>query len=72
MLGFIQYGCHSFSIVVSSDLTKFQDDWPSESRLIGVRSSAFAPNVFMSKVEPPVRSDFFRLEIDFKGIYRAK
>ena len=59
MLGFIQYGCQSFSIDASSDPTKFQDDWPSGSRLIGAWSSAFAFNVFVCQVEPLVRSDFF-------------
>ena len=33
MLGFIQYGLCSFGIDASSDSAKFQDDWPSESRL---------------------------------------
>ena len=59
MLGFIQYGCQSFSIDASSDPTKFQGDWPSGSRLIGAWSSAFAFNVFVSQMEPLVRSDFF-------------
>ena len=69
---FIQYGCHSFSIDASSDPTKFQDDWPSGSRLIGAWSSDFAFNVFVCQVEPLARSIFFRPEIDFKGFYRAK
>ena len=56
---FTQYGCHSFSIDASSDPTKFQDDWPSGSTLIGAWSSDFAFNVFVSQVEPRVRSDFF-------------
>ena len=69
---FIQYGYHSFSIDASSDPTKFQDDWPSGSRLIGAWSSDFAFNVFVCQVEPLARSIFFRPEIDFKGFYRAK
>ena len=56
---FIQYGCHSFSIDASSDPTKFQDDWPSGSRLIGAWSSDFAFNVFVCQVEPLVRSIVF-------------
>ena len=56
---FTQYGCHSFSIDASSDPTKFQDDWPSGSTLIGAWSSDFAFNVFVSQVEPRVISDFF-------------
>ena len=51
---FIQYGCRSFSIDASSDPTKFQDDWPSGSRLIGAWSSDFAFNVFVCQVEPLV------------------
>ena len=42
---FLQYGCHSFSIDASSDPTKFQDDWPSGSPLIGAWFSDFAFNV---------------------------
>ena len=56
---FTQYGCHSFSVDASSDPTKFQDDWPSGSPLIGAWSSDFAFNVFVCQVEPRVRSDFF-------------
>ena len=48
-----------FGIDARSDPTKFQGDWPSGSRLIGVWSSAFAFNVFVCQVEPLVRSDFF-------------
>ena len=59
LLRFIQYGCHSFSIDASGDPTKFQDDWPSGSTLIGAWSSDFVFNVFVSQVEPRVRSDFF-------------
>ena len=33
MLGFIQYGSRLFGIDASSDSAKFQDDWPSKSRL---------------------------------------
>ena len=33
MLGFIQYGSRLFGIDPSSDCVKFQDDWPSISRL---------------------------------------
>ena len=33
MLGFIQYGSRLFGIDASSDPAKFQDDWPSISRL---------------------------------------
>ena len=47
---FIQYGCRSFSIDASSDPTKFQDDWPSGSPLIGAWSSDFAFNVFVCQV----------------------
>ena len=43
MLGFTQYGSRLFSIDASSDPTKFQDDWPSGSPLIGAWSLAFAP-----------------------------
>ena len=56
---FTQYGCHSFSVDASSDPTKFQDDWPSGSPLIGAWSSDFAFNVFVCQVEPRVRSDIF-------------
>ena len=35
MLGFTQYGSRLFGIDASSDPTKFQDDWPSGSPLIG-------------------------------------
>ena len=63
---FIQYGCRSFSIDASSDPTKFQDDWPSGSRLIGVWSSGFAFNVFVCQVEPLVRSIFFGRKLILK------
>ena len=63
---FIQYGCHSFSIDASSDPTKFQDDWPSGSRLIGAWSSDFAFNVFVCQVEPLVRSIFFGRKLILK------
>ena len=63
---FIQYGCHSFSIDTSSDPTKFQDDWPSGSRLIGAWSSDFAFNVFVCQVEPLVRSIFFGRKLILK------
>ena len=66
MLGFIQYGCHSFSIDASSDPTKFEDDSPSGSWLIGAWSSAFALNVFVCQVEPPVRSTFFGRKLILK------
>ena len=33
MLGFLQYGSRLFGIDASSDSAKFQDDWPSKSRL---------------------------------------
>ena len=35
---FTQYGCRSFSVDASSDPTKFQDEWPSGSPLIGAWS----------------------------------
>ena len=38
MLGFTQYGSPLFGIDASSDPTKFQDDWPSGSPLIGAWS----------------------------------
>ena len=38
MLGFTQYGSRLFGIDASSDPTKFQDDWPSGSPLIGAWS----------------------------------
>ena len=38
MLRFTQYGSRLFGIDASSDPTKFQDDWPSESPLIGAWS----------------------------------
>ena len=38
MLRFTQYGSRLFGIDASSDLTKFQDDWPSGSPLIGAWS----------------------------------
>ena len=38
MLGFTQYGWRLFGIDASSDPTKFQDDWPSGSPLIGAWS----------------------------------
>ena len=63
---FIQYGCHSFSIDASSDPTKFQDDWPSGSRLIGAWSSDFAFNVFVCQVEPLARSIFFGRKLILK------
>ena len=66
MLGFTQYGCHSFSIDASSDPTKFEDDSPSGSWLIGAWSSAFALNVFVCQVEPPVRSTFFGRKLILK------
>ena len=47
MLGFTQYGSRLFGIDASSDPTKFQDDWPSGSPLIGAWSLAFAPNVLV-------------------------
>ena len=63
---FIQYGCHSFSIDASSDPTKFQDDWPSGSRLMGAWFSDFAFNVFVCQVEPLVRSIFFGRKLILK------
>ena len=63
---FIQYGFHSFSIDASSDPTKFQDDWPPGSRLIGAWSSDFAFNVFVCQVEPLVRSIFFGRKLILK------
>ena len=66
MFRFIQYGCRSFSIDASSDPTKFQDDWPSGSRLIGAWSSDFAFNVFVCQVEPLVRSIFFGRKLILK------
>ena len=66
MFRFIQYGCHSFSIDASSDPTKFQDDWPSGSRLIGAWSSDFAFNVFVCQVEPLARSIFFGRKLILK------
>ena len=56
----------SFSIDASSDPTKFQDDWPSGSRLIGAWSSDFAFNVFVCQVEPLVRSIFFGRKLILK------
>ena len=56
---FTQYERRSFSTDASSDPTKFQDDWPSGSPLIGTWSSDFAFNVFVCQVEPRVRSDIF-------------
>ena len=38
MLRFTQYGSRLFGIHASSDPTKFQDDWPSGSPLIGAWS----------------------------------
>ena len=66
MLGFTQYGSRLFGIDASSDPTKFQGDWPSGSRLIGAWSSAFAFNVFVSQMEPPVRSNFFGRKLILK------
>ena len=63
---FIQYGCRSFSIDAGSDPTKFQDDWPSGSRLIGAWSSDFAFNVFVCQVEPLARSIFFGRKLILK------
>ena len=63
---FIQYGCRSFSIDASSDPTKFQNDWPSGSRLIGAWSSDFAFNVFVCQVEPLARSIFFGRKLILK------
>ena len=62
MLGFTQYGSRLFGIDASSDPTKFQDDWPSGSPLIGAWSLAFgfAPNVFVeSGTSPLVKLAFF-------------
>ena len=47
MLVFTQYGSRLFGIDASSVPTKFQDDWPSGSPLIGAWSLAFAPNVLV-------------------------
>ena len=54
------------SIDASSDPSKFQDDWPSGSPLIGAWSSDFAFNVFVCQVEPLVRSDFFSRKMILK------
>ena len=59
MLGSTQYGSRLFGIDASSDPTKFQDDWPSGSPLIGAWSLVFAPNVLVCQVAPLVKWTFF-------------
>ena len=59
MLGFTQYGSRLFGIDASSDPTKFQVDWPSESPLIWAWSLVLAPNVLVCQVAPLVKWTFF-------------
>ena len=66
LFGFTQNGSRLFGTDASSDPTKFQDDWPSGSPLIGAWSSDFAFNVFVCQVEPRARSDFFGRKLILK------
>ena len=49
MLRFTQYGSRLFGIDASSDPTKFQDDWPSGSPLIGAWSMTWHQSVKIVK-----------------------
>ena len=71
MLGFTQYGSRLFGIDASSDPTKFQDDWPSGSPLIGAWSLAFASNVFVES-GTTCQVDFFRPKVDLNDFWPSK
>ena len=61
----------SVYIDASSDPTKFQDDWPSGSPLIGAWSLAFAPNVLVES-GTTCQVDFFRPKVDFNDYWPSK
>ena len=60
MLGSIQYGSRLFGIDASSDPTKFQDDWPSGSPLIGAWSMTWHQcEKIVKNWHQPVKWTFF-------------
>ena len=60
MLGFTQYGSRLFGIGASSDPTKFQDDWPSGSPLIGAWSMTWHQcEKIVKNWHQPVKWTFF-------------
>ena len=75
MLGFTQYGSHLFGIDASSDPTKFQDDWPSGSPLIGAWSMTWhqcEKSQNCQELAPGCQVDFFRPKVDFDDSWPAK
>ena len=60
MLGFIQYGSRLFGIDPSSDSAKFQDDWPSKSRLnLKFQNQKLAKNGEFDKWKSRIRHRHF-------------
>ena len=60
MLGFIQYESRLFGIDASSDSAKFQDDWPSKSRLnVEFQNQKLAKNGEFDKLKSRIRHRHF-------------
>ena len=73
MLGFTQYGSRLFGIDASSDPTKFQDDWPSGSPLIGAWSMTWHQcEKIVKNWHQAVKWAFFRPKVDFNDFWPAK
>ena len=60
MLGFTQYGSRLFGIDASSDSTKFQEDWPTLSPIIGAWSMTWHQcEKIVKNWHQPVKWTFF-------------
>ena len=59
MLGFTQYGSRLFGIDASSDPTKFQDDWPTLSPLIGAWFTWHQCEKIVKNWHQPVKCTYF-------------
>ena len=73
MLGSTQYGLRLFGIDASSDPTKFQDDWPTLSPLIGAWFMTWHQcEKIVKNWHQPCQVDFFRPKVDFNDFWPDK